>query len=109
MFRTTFLMCAALSCVFVYAQDAKTEMKGAATFSQNCAGCHGADGKAQTSTGKQLNAADLTSSTVQQMSDAEIAKVVKHGKGKMPAVGQNLSDGEIKDVAAYVKQLGKGH
>ena len=83
-------------------------MKGASIFSQNCAGCHGADGKAQTTTGKQLNAADLTSSTVQQMSDAQITKVVKHGNGKMPAIGQNLSDDEVKDVVAYVKQFGKG-
>ncbi|HLJ49913.1 MAG TPA: cytochrome c [Bryobacteraceae bacterium] len=102
------LACTVLFSLSVKAQDTKNETKGAATFSQQCASCHGADGKAQTTTGKQLNAADLTSSSVQQMSDAQIAKVVKHGNGKMPPVGENLSDDEIKAVVAYVKQLGKG-
>ena len=88
----------------VHAQDTK---KGEATFSQRCARCHGAEGKAQTSTGKQLNAADLTSSSIQQMSDAQITKVVKHGNSKMLAVGENLSDDEINAVVAYMKQLGK--
>ena len=80
---------------------------GEEVYAQLCVGCHGPDGKADTDMGKQVKAADLTASAVQQQGDSDLAKVVKTGKGKMPAWGDKLSDDEIKSVVAYVKELGK--
>jgi mono/diheme cytochrome c family protein len=80
---------------------------GEATFQQRCVLCHGPDGKAQTDMGKKLEAADLTSSTVQQTSEPELVKIVKKGKGKMPSFDDKLSNDQIKAVVAYVKGLGK--
>jgi mono/diheme cytochrome c family protein len=88
-----------------YAQNGKGD-KGEATF-QQCAGCHGPDGRAQTDMGKQLHAADLTSDAVQRQSDSQLSKTIKSGKGKMPAFDGKLSDDEIRAVVGHVKDLGK--
>ncbi len=80
--------------------------KGEATFQEICASCHGNDGRAQTEMGKKMQAADLTSSAVQQHSDSDLAKSVKNGKGKMPPLGDKLSDDEIRAVIQYVRKFG---
>ena len=41
------------------------------------------------------------------MSDADLVQAITSGKGKMPAYGKTLKDSEIKDLAAYVRELGK--
>ena len=79
--------------------------KGAATFQDQCVGCHGPDGRAQTDMGKTMHAADLTSSGVQKQSDSQLSKVIKNGKGKMPSFDGKLSDDEIGEVVTYVKSL----
>jgi mono/diheme cytochrome c family protein len=81
--------------------------KGAATFQEQCVGCHGPDGRAQTDMGKTMHAADLTSSAVQKQSESQLSKIVKNGKGKMPSFDGKLSDDEIGGVVTYVKSLGK--
>jgi len=87
--------------------DNKSAGKGQDIFQEQCVGCHGPDGHAQTDMGKKVGAADLTSRAVQQLSDSQIAKVVKNGKKKMPSFDEKLSDDDIKSVIAYVRQLGK--
>jgi len=47
----------------------------------------------------------LTSDTVRQQSDSQLAKIVKDGKGKMPAFDHKLSDDEIHGVITYIRQL----
>ena len=83
--------------------------KGQAIFQEQCVGCHGADGKAQTDMGKKVQAADLTSSAVQGQSDSKLENTIKSGKKKMPSFDGKLSDDEIGSVVAYIRQIGKGH
>jgi cytochrome c6 len=83
--------------------------KGQGIFQEQCVGCHGADGKAQTEIGKKVEAADLTSSAVQEQSDSKLGRVIKSGKKKMPSFDGKLSDEEIGSVVAYIRQLAKGH
>jgi cytochrome c6 len=83
--------------------------KGQAIFQEQCVGCHGPDGKAQTDMGTKVQAADLTSSAVQEQSDSKLEKTIKSGKAKMPAFDGKLSDNEIGSVVAYIRQIGKGH
>jgi cytochrome c6 len=85
----------------VRAQDA------AATYKAKCAGCHGADGKANTGPAKALGAHDFGSDEVTKMSDSDLITIVTSGKNKMPAYGKSLKDTEIKDLVAYVRGLGK--
>ena len=87
--------------------DNKNAGKGQEIFQEQCVGCHGPDGHAQTDMGKKLGAADLTSDPVQHQSDSQLEKVVKGGKKKMPSFDEKLSDDDIHAVIAYVRQLGK--
>jgi cytochrome c6 len=85
----------------------KNQRRGEDIFREQCTGCHGPDGRAQTDMGKALQAADLTSEVIQQKSESQLSKSVRGGKGKMPAFENKLADDEIKAVVAHVKQLGK--
>ena len=79
----------------------------------NCVQCHGADGSANTSMGKALNAKDLTSAQIQSsFTDAEAAAAIKDGVTKegitrMTAFGAKLSDEEIKALVDYIRTLKK--
>jgi cytochrome c6 len=76
---------------------------GADDYKAKCAMCHGADGKGAMA--KKMGSRDLSSADVQGMSDADIAKIVIDGKGKMTGFKGKLTDDQIKGVAAYVKTL----
>jgi mono/diheme cytochrome c family protein len=78
-----------------------------ATFKAKCAGCHGADGGANTPAAKALGARDFQSPDVQKQTDAQLVDIVTNGKNKMPKYGDKLKDPEIKDLVAYVRALGK--
>ena len=89
---------------FVFA-DASPD--GGAVFKAKCASCHGPDGKAQTSVGKAMKIGDLASADIQKMSDADLAKVIEDGKGKMPAYKGKLSTDEINAVVKFIRSLKK--
>jgi cytochrome c6 len=69
-------------------------------YQKKCAVCHGKDGKAATPMAQKLGATDLT--TV-KTSEADIAKVIADGKGKMTPFKGKISDAEIQALAKYVK------
>jgi cytochrome c6 len=71
----------------------------AALFASKCQACHGKDGKG-TAVGKKMGAEDLTKV---KDSEAELAKEITNGKGKMPAFKEKLSADEIQALAKYVK------
>lgn len=79
----------------------------AATYKAKCAGCHGADGKGNTAPGKALGVHDFSSDAVTKMSDTDLINIVTTGKNKMPGYGKSLKDTEIKDLVAYIRELGK--
>jgi mono/diheme cytochrome c family protein len=92
----------------ILAQSSKRhDSSGEALFQEQCIGCHGPDGRGQTELGKKLGAADLTSDAIWQQPDAELAKIVKDGKGQMPTFDKRLSDDEICGVITYIRQLAK--
>jgi cytochrome c6 len=77
------------------------------TYKAKCAGCHGADGKGSTGVGKALGAHDFSSQEVTKASATDLTAIVTNGKNKMPAYGKSLKESEIKDLVAYVQELGK--
>src|SRR5437867_10832544 len=91
----------------VRAADAKTN------WDNNCAQCHGKDGRADTKMGKQLAAKDLTDPKIQaSFTDAQATTASKEGvktdgRTKMKAFGGKLSDDEIKALVAYLRTLKK--
>lgn len=73
---------------------------GAAVFSDNCAGCHGADGSGIS--GPPLNDGIVVTNfpDVQDQID-----VVTNGRGPMPAFGDRLSAEEIQAVVDHTRTL----
>jgi len=55
--------------------------------------------------GKSLHAADFHSPQVQQQSNAQLADVITHGQGNMPAFGNSLSIVQIDALVKYLRSL----
>jgi mono/diheme cytochrome c family protein len=97
----------AASTVSLRAADVKTN------WANNCAQCHGKDGRADTKMGRQLSAKDLTDPKVQAaFTDAKATQSIKegvkqNGKTTMKAFAGKLTDEEIKALVAYVRTLKK--
>jgi cytochrome c553 len=76
-----------------------------------CTSCHGADGKAQTKTGKKLKLRDYTEAKVQaELKDDAMTKAIADGvkidgKEKMKAYKEEISDSEIQELVAYVRKF----
>jgi mono/diheme cytochrome c family protein len=89
----------------VLAADAKSN------WEDNCAKCHGVDGKGGTKMGRKLDIKDLTDAQVQaRFTDEQAFSAVKdglkdnEGKTRMKAI-EGLSDDEIKALVQYVRGL----
>jgi len=93
--------------VFVVSAFAQDAPSGQTVFKAKCVMCHGADGLANTTMGRQVNAASLLSDDVKKLSAPEMEQVVTNGKGSMPSFTDQLSPEEIKAVVGYVRSLEK--
>jgi cytochrome c6 len=80
---------------------------GASLFKARCAACHGADGKGETAVGKSMHLRSLASPEVQKQSDEQLTDMIAGGKGAMPAYKDKLSAAQIKDLVAFIRELGK--
>ncbi len=100
-----------MAVAFVAGTAGTVRADGAEMFGHKCAGCHGKDGKAQTSMGKKLGIKDLTEAKVQAASsDAQWEKIILEGvkadgKNVMPAF--KISQAEAKDLVKTIRGLKK--
>jgi cytochrome c6 len=76
----------------------------AALYKSKCQVCHGADGKGSAA-GQKMGAKDFQSPEVAKQSDADLAKITKEGKGKMPKYDGKLTDDQIKGLIKYIRSL----
>jgi cytochrome c6 len=76
----------------------------AALYKSKCQICHGADGKGSPA-GQKMGAKDFHSPDVAKQTDAELIKVTKEGKGKMPKYDGKLTDDQIKELVKYIRSL----
>ena len=89
------------------AVDAKT------LYDQQCAKCHGADGKGDTKMGKKTGAKDYTDAKVQgALTDQAAFKAIKDGfkdqEGKvLMKPMENVSDDDIKAVVRHMRTFKK--
>lgn len=81
--------------------------QGQKIFADKCVRCHAEDGSGNTAVGKALGAADLRSADIQKKPDAAFYAQIDKGKGNMPPFGTSLDKGQIDDLVAYVRQIGK--
>ena len=77
---------------------------GATIYSQNCARCHGVDGRAQTAKGKSVGASDLTSDDWIPDTARDI-RLVTRGKEEMPSFKAKLKPAEIEAVVSYIRRF----
>ncbi len=71
-------------------------------YVQNCARCHGGDGKSQTDLGQKLEADDISGGHI---SASKIIRTVTNGRKEMPSFRKKLSAAQIKSIAGYVHSL----
>jgi ubiquinol-cytochrome c reductase cytochrome c subunit len=71
---------------------------GASLFALNCAACHTITGFGD-ELGFSTNAPTLRDAT-----PAQIAEAIRSGPGNMPIFAGNLSDGQVRDIVAYVSK-----
>jgi len=80
-------------------------------WADQCASCHGEDGKAQTKQGKKLKIRDYSSAAVQaELKDDEMLKailegVIENGKERMKGFKDEISADEAKSLVAFVRGL----
>jgi cbb3-type cytochrome c oxidase subunit III len=73
-------------------------------FLENCATCHGYNGKGHNFHGLIVGAQNFTSLEWQVgTTDEQIVKAIKTGPGVMPAFEKTLSPSEIDALAKYVR------
>jgi cytochrome c oxidase cbb3-type subunit 3 len=81
----------------------------AVIYAQNCARCHGPDGRGDTELKK-------TMPTIRDFSNPEflakaqtdeLVRTIMAGKGQMPAFGGSLSLPKMQSLSGYVRRLGR--
>ena len=89
------------------ATDAAAAERGKAIFAENCAACHGEDGKGN----PEMGAPNLTDQIwLYGGNEADIEKTIETGRGGvMPAWAGRLDPVTIKMLAVYVHSLGGGN
>jgi len=84
---------------------------GQAVYADNCAKCHGDDGKGQTKMGQKLQCRDYTDAKVQAaVTDEQGFKAVKEGLKKDDQTlmkAYDLPDADIKAVITYMRTFKK--
>lgn len=76
----------------------------AGVYRANCASCHGSDGRANTPKGRETDADDLTTAKVKGMASAKMTRIIRNGRGDMPAF-KKLSAAQVSSLIRYVKSL----
>ena len=82
----------------------KEQIDARGLYRENCAACHGKDGRGKTVHGWFVGAQNFTARSWQKdTSDAEIVHAIKKGPAVMPAFEDKLSATEIAALADYVR------
>ena len=80
-------------------------------YRQQCASCHGPDGRAQTSKGKFSHARDLSDAKWQDdVTDERIFNSIINGRsvrGNMPAFSDRFSEAQVNLLVKFVRDLRK--
>jgi mono/diheme cytochrome c family protein len=105
--KNTILLPVLLMIAFAAGAVAQNAPAAKDLFASKCAICHGPDGSAQTTMGKNLKIRDFHSADVQKQSDADLKTAITKGKGKMPAFEGKLTGEQIDQLVGYLREIAK--
>jgi len=91
-------------------QSRKSSSLAVDLFRNNCARCHGADGRGDTPLGHTYNTPDFTDAEWWRKhsnitSNGSLISIVTHGKGGMPAFGKKLTRTQIRLLVGHVRKF----
>lgn len=88
-------------------EDTIDQSKGSIknVYLNNCARCHGADGRGETELGRLYAAKDLTDKKVRKMSSKKMSRIIQNGYGSMPAFKKKLSSKDVSGLVGYIRTL----
>ena len=119
--RAALILIVPFSALLASGQDAATKVKITAEsqakakkfYAIDCALCHGENGDGKTDVAKdmQLTLLDWTDpSALASRQDSELFKIIREGKGKMPAEDvSRAKDDELWNLIVYIRGMSKGH
>ncbi len=99
------VVCAAVVAVFGSMTHAQSEAEQ--IYKAKCAGCHAADGSANTKAGRNTGAHDFRLPDTDKETDAALVQVITKGRKKMPKFEEKLKSKEIKELVAYIRGFSK--
>jgi len=102
------LLLALVAAPAAFAGGAPSAVAGKDTFLKHCAACHGPDGMGKEAVAKMMKTTipPLPSPEVQKLTDAEMTKAIREGKGKMQPV-KDLSNADVANLIAFTRSLAK--
>ena len=74
-------------------------------YLSNCARCHGADGRADTESGRLYDVPDISGGRLRRRSSKNLTNVINRGGGSMPAFGKKLTKAQIASLVTYIRKL----
>jgi mono/diheme cytochrome c family protein len=79
----------------------------AALYAQNCARCHGKDGKPSAELRQAMPVRDFTDPEFRdKVTNEQIEQVIMAGRNLMPPFGGTLSMAKIQAVTGHIRRLG---
>ena len=86
------------------------KVDAAELYRNNCARCHGADGRGDTPQGQTYLVPDFTNAEWWRKNSAltttrSLTTIVTQGKGEMPAFGKKLKPKEISELVKYTRKF----
>ena len=113
--RSTFAFVAATAlAAAAWAQSSAAKRTPERNYEENCASCHGIDGRAKTRLGRKSGAKDLTDSVrIAKLTDQDAFNGIKFGRKNkageevMDSFKKDLSDEEIQALVVYVRTFSK--
>lgn len=86
------------------AVPARAQSNGEQLYKAKCAMCHGQDGLATTPVAKMMNVPSFRSPAAMKTTEAEMTAITTNGKGRMPSYQGKLTDAQVRQVVAYIRQ-----
>jgi cytochrome c553 len=105
--------------IFIFTLTFRSEASKATTFEtnftfnefsrplylNNCARCHGADGKGDTELGRLNDSPDISGGKAKRLGNSKLTRLITKGKGSMPGFGKKLTKAQISSLVSYVRGL----